>query len=106
MGDRLIDGLRIGAGRPHYGRYAGPDAVSLVAVEAERLGLDSVWRLERLLRAVGGERQLPDAYKVVDDPIESLTWVAARATRIRLGTFILNALFHAPVVLARRLATL
>ena len=40
------------------------------------------------------------------DPIETLAYVAARTSRITLGTSVLDALFQSPVVLARRLATL
>ena len=40
------------------------------------------------------------------DPIETLTYVAARTSRITLGTSVLDALFQSPVILARRLATL
>ncbi len=40
------------------------------------------------------------------DPLETLTWVAADTQHIRLGTSVLDSLFHPPVVLARRLATL
>ena len=40
------------------------------------------------------------------DPIETLAYVAARTSRISLGTSVLDALFQSPVILARRLATL
>jgi alkanesulfonate monooxygenase SsuD/methylene tetrahydromethanopterin reductase-like flavin-dependent oxidoreductase (luciferase family) len=42
----------------------------------------------------------------VFDPVETLTYVAAHTRRVRLGTSVIDALFHVPVVLARRLATL
>lgn len=50
--------------------------------------------------------RLPEVFANVYDPLETLTYVAAKTARIELGTSIINALFHAPVVLARRLATL
>jgi probable F420-dependent oxidoreductase len=40
------------------------------------------------------------------DPVEALTFAAARTRRIMLGTSVLNMPFYNPVVLARRLATL
>src|SRR5205807_1474710 len=49
---------------------------------------------------------MPEAYAVAYDPIETLTYVAARTDRIRLGTSILVAPFHVPGLLAKRLATL
>jgi len=40
------------------------------------------------------------------DPVETLTFVAARTDRIALGTSVLNLPWYNPVLLARRLATL
>src|SRR4029078_2393813 len=40
------------------------------------------------------------------DPIETLSYVAAKTSRILLGTSVLDALFQPPIILARRLATL
>ncbi|WP_241563781.1 LLM class flavin-dependent oxidoreductase [Nonomuraea polychroma] len=42
----------------------------------------------------------------VYDPLETLAYVAAKTSTIRLGTSVVDALFHSPVVLAKRLATL
>jgi hypothetical protein len=56
-----------------------------IAQEAERLGYAAVWTYERL---------------------ETLSFVAARTERVRLGTSVIDALLHPPVVLACRFATL
>jgi probable F420-dependent oxidoreductase len=48
----------------------------------------------------------PEDFAVVYDPIETLAYLAARTSRITLGTSVIDALFHSPVILARRLATL
>ena len=40
------------------------------------------------------------------DPLETLTYIAAHTDRITLGTSVIDMLFHNPVVLARRFATL
>jgi probable F420-dependent oxidoreductase len=50
--------------------------------------------------------KLPDEYKIVLDPIESLTFAAAVTSRIRLGTSVLVLNNHFPLSMARRLATL
>jgi probable F420-dependent oxidoreductase len=101
---------RIGVGLPHCGPHASPDGIVAVAKAAERLGFHSVWTFERLLRPIGpdGENSygLPPTNASVYDPLETLTWVAAHTERVRLGTSVLDALFHPPVILARRLATL
>jgi probable F420-dependent oxidoreductase len=99
---------RIGVSLPHFGPYAGPDAVVIVARAAERLGFHAVSVSERLLMPVRPDWDngagLPESY--VWDPVETLTWAAAHTERIRLSTGIVNAIFQPPIVLARRLATL
>jgi len=49
---------------------------------------------------------MPDYFKSIYDPLETLSYVAAKTERIKLGTSVINALFHVPVALARRFATL
>ncbi len=97
------------------GKGASPETIMQVALEAERLGLDSVWSWERLMRptvpiALGGAggpvMDAPEMFGSVYDPIETLSYVAARTSRITLGTSVLDALFQSPIILARRLATL
>jgi probable F420-dependent oxidoreductase len=51
-------------------------------------------------------RSFPIHYRSVFDPIESLTYAAALTSKIRLGTSVMDVLFHAPVILGKRLATL
>ncbi|SDM48574.1 TIGR03619 family F420-dependent LLM class oxidoreductase [Allokutzneria albata] len=96
---------------------ANVDGRELVAaaVRAEEAGLDSVWVMDRWLRphaavdmpGVPVPVTMPaDSYSCVFDPIETLAFVAARTERILLGTSAINALYHPPVLLARRLATL
>jgi probable F420-dependent oxidoreductase len=85
-----------------------------VAEGAERIGLAAVWTFERLLRPLepvpfggfGPPVLLPDVYANVYDPLETLSYVAAKTSRIRLATSVIDALFQSPVILARRLATL
>ncbi len=105
--------MDFGLGLPTAGDAASPESILQVAVEAERIGLASIWTFERLLRptqpvSMGGGPpfSVPDFYASVYDPIETLAFLAARTNRIRLGTSVIDALFHPPVVLARRLATL
>jgi probable F420-dependent oxidoreductase len=105
--------MDLGVALPTSGPFASPDAILRVARQAESLGYAAVWTYERLLYPVGDvaqpggpPRPLPDIYKVVYDPIETLIWVAAGTERIKLGTSIIDTPFHVPVVLARRFATL
>ena len=107
--------MRLGVHLPVAGKGASPNIILQVAVEAERIGLDSVWSWERLMRptvpiALGGAggpvMDAPEAFGIVYDPIETLAYVAAQTSRITLGTSVLDALFQSPIILARRLATL
>src|SRR5947208_3727720 len=105
--------MRVGFALPQIGSIAGPDAITSVAQHAEKLGFHSVWVLDRLLYPLNprvpypvGDGILPSKYKRVLDPVETLTFVAARTDRIALGASVLNLPWYNPVLLARRLATL
>jgi probable F420-dependent oxidoreductase len=104
--------VELGIGLPTAGDLASTAAIGRVAEAAERLGLHSVWVFERLLAPtgdvdMGGQKMpVPEVYNTVYSPLEVLAYVAARTSRVRLGTSILVALLHNPVDLARRLATL
>jgi probable F420-dependent oxidoreductase len=50
--------------------------------------------------------EAPEDFGIVHDPLETLACVAAKTSRILLGTSVLDALFQPPIILARRLATL
>ncbi|HEX4812376.1 MAG TPA: TIGR03619 family F420-dependent LLM class oxidoreductase [Nonomuraea sp.] len=106
-------GLTLGLALPTAGPHASPEEILRVAREAEEIGLAAVWTFERLLRPTGTATMiggpsfpLPDAYGSVYDPLETLAYLAAGTSRVKLGTSILVSLLHNPVVLARRLATL
>src|SRR4051794_10965226 len=106
--------MDLGIALPQWGKYASPAAIERVAMEAERMGYASVWVQERLLRPTHprsgyggmGDTPWPEAYRQVYDPIETLTFVAAKTRRVKLGTSVIDTLFHVPVVLGKRLATL
>lgn len=104
--------MDLGIGLPACGPHAGPEAIGRVAEGAERIGLAAVWTFERLLRPAEpmmlgvGPVPLPDFNAAVYDPLETLSYAAAKTSTIRLGTSVLDTLFHSPLVLARRLSTL
>lgn len=105
--------MDLGVSLPTYAPYTPPETIVRFAEEAERLGFASVWTYERLLRPAaeavnvgGGSMRLPESYAVAYDPLETLAYIAAKTTRVKLGVSVLDAPFHVPVMLAKRLATL
>lgn len=75
-----------------------------LAVEAEQLGLDSVWVNHHVLNAGYiherlGERPYYDALTI-------LSWVGARTERVKLGTSVLVMPYLHPMGVAKALATL
>jgi probable F420-dependent oxidoreductase len=106
--------MKVGILLPHLGDSATRENILYIAKEAEKEGLDSVWVLERLLWSLKPQTPyagrpdgtLPVEYQNVLDPLETLTYLAGNTEQISLGTCIIDMLFHNPVVLARRFATL
>ena len=80
--------MRVGI---HVGHWEGsPHDVAAPAVEAERLGLDSVWTSETW----------------GSDALVTLTWIAARTERIALGTGVLQMPARTPANAAMAALTL
>ncbi|MDI5968152.1 LLM class F420-dependent oxidoreductase [Streptomyces sp. SL13] len=81
--------MRLGLALGYWGR--GPGAAhTALAVEAERLGFDSVWTAE----AWGSDVFTP------------LTWIAAHTSRIRLGTAVAQMAARTPTATAMQAMTL
>lgn len=106
--------MKVGISLPQLGPQASAENLVRVARRAEELGYDSTWVLERILWPIkprepypaSPDGSLPDAYQLVFDPLETLTFVAAHTSKIRLGTSVLVLPYHTPIQLARRIATL
>ena len=103
--------MRTGFFLPQIGPAAGVDSIAKAARRAEELNYDSLWVTERLLYPTNPQTSyyggaLPEPYKRVFDPLETLTFAAAHTSRITLGTSVLDIPFYNPVILARRLTTL
>jgi probable F420-dependent oxidoreductase len=104
----------VGITLPQAGQQATRQNVIHTAQRAEKEGFDSLWVFERLLWPINPQTPYPgtpDGSLLIEsqnvfDPLETLTYVAANTDRITLGTSVIDMLFHNPVVLARRFATL
>jgi probable F420-dependent oxidoreductase len=106
--------LKVGLVLPQAGQQATRENVIQMAKNAESEGFDSLWVFERLLWPINPQTpyvatpdgSLPMEYQIMLDPLETLTYVAANTNKIALGTSVIDMLFHNPVILARRFATL
>ncbi|MDH2426268.1 TIGR03619 family F420-dependent LLM class oxidoreductase [Sphaerisporangium sp. TRM90804] len=105
--------MELGVALPTSGALASPANIARVAREAESIGYDALWTYERLLRPMaklpqpqGPPERIPEIYRETYEPLETLSYVAALTERVKLGTSVVDALLHPPVVLARRYATL
>jgi alkanesulfonate monooxygenase SsuD/methylene tetrahydromethanopterin reductase-like flavin-dependent oxidoreductase (luciferase family) len=79
------------------------DEAFLTAESAEEWGLDGVWLAERHFASPGRGRGIPS---VVASPLIFATAIAARTSRLRIGTAVLVLPLGHPVRLAEEVATL
>src|SRR5712672_4293982 len=87
---------------PNFTAYPQmPDIKALVdyGIRMEQLGFDSLWVWDHILLGV-------DPHFPIVESLTLLTAIAARTTRIKLGTGILVLLLRSPVVLAKQLASM
>lgn len=81
--------MRFGFGLPQMASVCNPDAIVAVAQRAEQLGFDDLWLADFTLFPLKprapypvDDGTLPDLYKRVLDPLETLTFAAAQTRRI------------------------
>ena len=97
------------------GAVAEPEWISRFAQHAEACGFDAIYTVEHAVVPVGyqskypyapdGRMTLPD-HADIPDPLDLLAFLAARTTKLRLGTGLIVLPEHHPVQLAKRLATI
>ncbi len=96
--------MKFGFVLPNNWGIGDPVAVAELGVEAERLGLDSVWVNHHIVNAGYIAERLGD--RPYHDALTVLTWVAAQTETVRLGTSVLVMPYLHPMVTAKTLATL
>ena len=74
--------MRLGFGAPVSGAWATPDNLARFAARAEEAGYASLWTFQRLLVPEGAAMEA--VYHSVLDPKETLGYLAAVTSRIRL----------------------
>src|SRR5262245_65046421 len=96
--------MRLGVSLLNNWGIADVQALVGLAERAEGLGFDSVWthdhvfNVAHVFQRIGGRPYY--------EPLTLLSYVAARTTRVRLGTSVLVLPYHNPVRLAKTAATL
>jgi len=106
--------MKTGITLPQFGPQVTKENIVQLAMRAEQEHLDSLWVGERLLWPLNPltpypgspDGRLSKSMQYVFDPLETLTFVAAKTDKIALGTCVLDMLFHNPVILGRQFATL
>src|SRR5207249_3699485 len=106
--------MKTGIVLPQFGPQATKQNIVQLAMMAEQGHFDSLWVGERLLWPINPQTpypgapdgRLPTSSQNVFDPLETLTFVAAKTDKIALGTCVIDMLFHNPVLLGRQFATL
>src|SRR6202162_4956754 len=95
--------MRLGIHLPHIGQKASAQAIRRAAIQAEALGFADVWVSEHII--VPKDRAYPPS-AIFWDPVLTLTWAAATATRLGPATGVLVLPMRHPLPLAKELATL
>lgn len=96
--------MKFGFVLPNNWGIADAVAVAEVGVDAEGLGLDSVWVNHHIVNAGYIADRLDQ--RPYHDALTVLTWVAARTKKVSLGTSVLVMPYLHPMVTAKALATL
>src|SRR5919106_1331084 len=111
----LLVNMQVGLRLPQTGtNLATKENIVYLAKQAENAGFNSLWVLERLIWPIAPQDKypgtidgkFPEDWQYIFDPLETLTFAAANTSKIALGTSVTDMLFHNPVILARRFATL
>jgi probable F420-dependent oxidoreductase len=85
--------------------YADPEQAVMLAIEAERLGFDSVWGNDHVSTQGYVRAEFPEPPRFYD-PYLYLSFVAAETTTLGLATAISVMSFRHPVVVAKQASTL
>jgi probable F420-dependent oxidoreductase len=88
------------------GRVTDPAVLGALAEECEQAELDSLWMGEHVVYPTETGLGLSTPETPILDPLVALAFVAARTTRLRLGTGVLILPQRQPVALAKELASL
>lgn len=107
--------MRFGICLPVTGAHGTHDELLRVALHAEAVGMDSVWVSDHIVMPATVTSEYPytpgrsfpsEALTSYLEPISTLSLLAARTRRVRLGTCVLVVPLRHPVLTAKMLATI
>ena len=94
--------MKYGIALPNFGKYAQTENIIELAQAAEELGYDSVWVSDHI---VIPRSHMGFGYEFLE-PLTTLSFLAARTSKIKLGTSVIILPYRNPVVLAKTVSTL
>ena len=98
----MMESVKVHVALPNGHRGVTLSQLMQITEVAEELGFDGVWPLDHVL--VGPD--LKDVYSWVIEPLTLLGYLAARTSRIRLGTSVIVLGMRNPFVVAKQAATI
>ncbi len=94
--------MKFGVCIPNYGENLSVDGLRTVALEAERMGYDSVWTTDHILMTA----QSGTPYERIFESITSLAYLAPITSTVKLGISSLIVAMRNPAVVVKQLATI
>jgi probable F420-dependent oxidoreductase len=94
--------MKFGVCIPNYGETTSVDGMRTVALEAEKLGYDSIWTTDHVLMPA----QSGTPYERILESITSLAYLASITSTVKLGVSSLIMAMRNPVVVVKQLATI
>jgi len=94
--------MKYGVCIPNYGDTTTVDGLRTVALEAEKLGYDSIWTTDHILMAA----QSGTPYERIFESITSLAYLASITSTVKLGISSLITAMRNPAVVVKQLATI
>ncbi len=94
--------MKYGIAVPNYGKYADRESIFKISIAAEELGFDSLWASDHIV--------LPNDHKgfgnIFFDPLVTLSYIAHKTNKIKLGTSVIVLPYRNPLVFAKQISTL
>jgi probable F420-dependent oxidoreductase len=87
---------------PNYGDKISAEELVEISVICEEVGFDSVWATDHIVMPT----ELREPYSQVLEPMTTLTYIAAKTDRLKLGTSCVVLPQRNPVLLAKQASTL